>query len=193
MYTQQIEQEIVTEPTFEAMQDLCSIMERRPGEHYSKITEPLRFELSSDRKGSYRRAIEYLMDHDIISEMMIRREVRKEEGGRRKGRGRNRAWEVRSRNLEGEWRGSPLELAEYIASFSNNIKDYMKLKFRGAWEGSPKATINFTEYGGEIIGYLMRVPSEYGNDFGSPKREESYVWNNGLWVPPDRKMRQSRQ
>ena len=194
MYTQGIRQEIVARSTFEAMQDLCGVVERRPGEHYSKIVEPLRFPLSADRKDSYRRAIEFLMDHPFISEVYVREDGDRRIGRRKRGGGaRNAGWGIRSMGPDERWRDSPLELVEHMSDVSPSITDYMKVKFRKEWEGAPKATINFTESKGKIVGYLMRVPSEYEDDFGSPKREEDYVWNNGLWVPLDRKMRQRGQ
>ena len=195
MYTRQIKQESEGEDRFGAMQEWWSVItagiEQKGLVFNSRITEPLRFPLSGDRKNrknDYSKTIEYLTDNDnfmdgedlFICEIMVRRGK-----GLEGGKGRNRSWGVRKFNPGGGWRGSPLELIEDMAGFSPDTKDYIKVKFRGNTEGSRKAVISFTEYEGDIIGYLMRVPSEYEDDFGLPKRERAYSWNNGIWVPGD--------
>jgi len=166
LYTRQVTLEEITPEEYEKRENnfKLSPIQKHWFDIFSRIRDPI-----VDR--NYEKLIFYLLSHDDADELCV--------------------------NDQGTWvkqyarRITDVEIREMarIASNDSVKRNYLEIKLKRPklYERLERATIEFIEYNGSIIGYKISVPYELEDLFNIEKcsHANGYRYNQGLWVPKE--------
>lgn len=143
-------------------------LEIKGGRVYSKLDNPLWFEVGEDRIETYYRTMQFLLEHNLAYDLSVRRSVEL----------------IRIYIWEGEniTDSRIRQMAEIAANDKTKI-NYFSIRLKEDDGRDSGAKIEFAEFQNVIIGYEVCVPFRYRHLFDIRTKQEGYYWNNGLWMP----------